>query len=105
MSYVVISSNLIRRDLQAFCALKHKPPEESIQCMCCPIRRLLSSPSHQAQVIHLQHQYPSNKAYIAFDETPWRERALDLECSLAELQARYDHEQIGNSYLLEIVYR
>ncbi|KAI0757626.1 hypothetical protein C8Q80DRAFT_1092347 [Daedaleopsis nitida] len=66
----------------ALAALRHKPPEQSVQ----------------AYILDLQAAFPSatdRECRRAPSPNPWRDRVLALEKDLNELQAQYDNEKLG----------
>ncbi|KAI0762431.1 hypothetical protein C8Q74DRAFT_1173829, partial [Fomes fomentarius] len=71
----------------ALAALRHKPPEQSIQ----------------AYILDLQPAFPAEAAPDAHSgcrtptANPWRDRVLVLEKDIAALQAQYDNDKLGES--------
>ncbi|KAI0735898.1 hypothetical protein C8Q76DRAFT_593025, partial [Earliella scabrosa] len=68
----------------ALAALRHKPPEQSIQ----------------AYILDLQAAFPSEPVAEACrppSPNPWRDRVLALEKDIADLQAQHDKDKLGES--------
>ena len=88
---------------QGLCALKFRPPAQSIQGLIPTLNTCkLKMTTHPAYVLDLQTSFSPDDKIGHIDDDPWRSRALELERKLHDVSSRSESEHIGSDLLMTV---